>query len=477
MILNELLKDINFDFVGNLNVKIKSLFFDSKKAVKNGLFFCLSGTNTNGENFVANAIKNGAVAIVCTKKLDFNITQIIVKDVRKVMAVVSANFFGNPQKKLKIIGITGTNGKTSSSYIIGHILRYNKKRVGVIGTSGIFIKNKQLEAKLTTPDSIELFEIFAKMVRAKIEYVVMEVSAHAIFYNKIYGIDFAVKVLTNVKTDHLDFFKTDVQYQQTKLSFFDSGKRFVVFGDDKIGHRIKQKYPSKTICFGKKKDNDFLITKANFSIGQTSFNLSCGNNCYKIKSNLIGEFNLYNVACAVCVVKMLDKNFDVENAIKTLNGLSGRMQNVSLGQKCKIIIDYAHTYDSLKNLLCTIKKISKNKNIIVFGCPGERDSYKRFKMGKLAGKFCKIVICTSDNPASENARRIMWEMQQGVNQTNAKCFFIENRKNAIKKALCLADENTNVLIVGKGSETYQIVGDKRLFYNDFETVKKIICGK
>lgn len=474
MTLKQLLQNVNYTFVGDLNIKIKSLFFDSRKTVKNGLFFCLQGTNTNGSKFVLEAIKNGAVAVVCSQKLNLNITQIVVSDVRCAMAKISSNFYGNPEQKLKIVGITGTNGKTSTSYILGHILKHNKKQVGIIGTSGIFIQDKQLDAKLTTPDSIELFEIFSQMVNNNIEYVVMEVSAHAIYYNKVYGIDFAVKVLTNVKSDHLDFFKTDNQYQQVKLSFFENGNKFVVFGDDDLGYKIKQQYCGKTISYGHKKFNDYLIRDANYSSSQTNFSLISGDNIYKIKSKLIGEFNIYNISCAVCIANILDKSLIVENALKTLSNLNGRMQNVSFGQKYNIVIDYAHTFDSLKNFLQTIKGLSKNKNIIVFGCPGERDSFKRAKMGKLAGEFCDVVILTTDNPASENARRIMWEIQQGVKQTKAKCLLLENRKNAIKKALSLSTENTNVLVVGKGSENYQIVGDKKIPYNDLQTIKDIL---
>lgn len=474
MILSDILKSVDCYCCGSVNLQIESLFFDSRKTVKNGLFFCLQGVNTNGGKYAAQAIKNGAVAIVCTKKLNVSATQIVVGDVRCAMAIIAANFYGNPQQKLKIIGITGTSGKTSTSYIMQHILNFNSKKVGVIGTSGIFIGSKKLAATLTTPDSIELFDILSQMVANNIEYVIMEVSAHAIYYNKVFGINFIAKVLTNVKSDHLDFFKNDTQYQKTKLDFFKTGRNFVVFGDDAVGYQIKQNHTNKTVSFGHNKYNDFLLRDASLSLLKTSFNLVSATEILKISSRLVGEFNIYNMCAAICTLRLIDCTLKIEAAIKTLKNLTGRMQSINHGQPFSVIVDYAHTLDSLKNFLNTVKSLSGNKNIIVFGCPGERDSYKRFAMGKLAAEVCDVVVLTADNPASENARRIMWEMQQGAKQHKTKCYFIENRKAAIKKALLLADSSTNVLVVGKGCEDYQIVGDKKLPYSDILTIQNLL---
>jgi UDP-N-acetylmuramoyl-L-alanyl-D-glutamate--2,6-diaminopimelate ligase len=481
MKIKDLIAGLKCKVFGDESINIESLFFDSRKRCKNGLFFALDGVNTSGENFTHEAIKNGAVAVVTQTRLNLNTTQIIVENTRKAMAIISANFFDNPEQKLKIIGITGTNGKTSTSYITAHLLIHCKKRVGIIGTSGIFVGNRKLETTMTTPDSIELFEILSQMVKEKMEYVVMEVSAHAIYLNKTFGIDYCAKVLTNVMTDHLDFFATQQNYEKTKKSFFETGKNFVVCGDDKIGKEICKKFKSKTVSFGKSGSCDLVIENEIYSSKGTNFSLIINSKTQKsvakkidIKTGLIGEFNVLNIACSIAILQSLGLKCDYSKSLANLNFLSGRMQNVSFGQKCGIIIDYAHTLDSLKNFLQAVKKISNNKNIIVFGCPGERDTQKRKQMGELAGGFCDRVILTTDNPASENARRIMWEMAQGVKTQNAKCFLIENRKKAIKKALELADENTNILIVGKGVERYQIVGDRKVEYNDFETVKSLL---
>lgn len=454
------------------NLEIEDLFFDGRKTTKNGLFFCLGGANTSGENFVFQAKQNGAVAVVCTKKLNIDLPQIVVKNTRQAMAQIAANFYGNPQKKLKIVGITGTSGKTSCSWILSHILKANAKKVGIIGTSGIFFGNKKLPATMTTPDSIQLFNILSQMVANKTEYVVMEVSAHAIYFDKVFGIDFVVKAITNIKQDHLDFFKTETMYQQTKLDFFKTGNKFVVFGDDKVCEQIKDKNKNKTICFGEQPHNDVCIKNQVFDICKTRFDLLHKGKSKHITTFLLGKYNIFNVALAMCVAGiLLGGNFKTD--FKNLKILDGRMQKVEC-DFCNIIIDYAHTTDSLQNFLSTIKQLSSGKNIIVFGCPGERDAYKRQAMGKIAGEHCDVVIVTTDNPASENARRIMWEIACGVKTTKAKCYFVENRKTAIKKALQLANANTNVLIVGKGCENCQIVGDRKLPYNDFDTVERLI---
>ena len=492
MILSKLLKNIdNYNVFGKINKNIQNLSFNSKKIAQNMLFFCINGTKTNGLLYINEALKNGAVAIVidktyfnefnsqseCKNQIINNITYIFVDDVRKAMAIISANFYGNPQKKLKIVGITGTNGKTSCSYLIASILKSFNKKVGVIGTSGIFIGNGKIEAHMTTPDSIELFEIFSKMVKAKVEYCIMEVSAHAIFYNKVFGINFAVKALTNVKTDHLDFFKTQQNYEFVKESFFKIDDCCVLNFNDKIGQKIAKKC-KKTVNFGKKNAN-FCILNQKCELGKTIFFAKFKNKIYNVLSNLTGKFNIENLSLAICVVNSLGfKMQDILDKIYAIKNVSGRFDLVFQNNNFSVIIDYAHTLDSLKNLLTTIKSVSKNKNVIVFGCPGERDTKKRLLMGKLSANFCDCVILTSDNPASENSRRIMFEMEQGlkVSKKSIEYYLIEDRTKAIKKAIQIAKKrkNFNVLIVGKGVENYQIVGDKFIKYSDYNVVNEIL---
>lgn len=486
----------NYKILGKINKNIKNIVQNSAKCSKKSLFFCIDGTKTNGIIYINEAINNGANSVVLDKKYyDFfkhkkeikiksqneikkqNITYIFVEDVRKAMAIMSANFYGNPQQKLKVVGITGTNGKTSCSYIIAKLLKLLGKKVGVIGTSGIFINNKKFESTMTTPDSIELFEIFSKMVKAKIEYCVMEVSAHAIFFDKIYGINFSAKALTNVKTDHLDFFKTQSKYEQTKISFFDNDNIVILNNDDKIGKKIA-KNNQNCITFGQNNANfQFFDMKCN--LGKTQFYINNNNDIYKITSKLTGKFNLQNLVLSVAVLSGL--GFDIQKVIskiKYIKNIDGRFDLIYSSKDFNVIIDYAHTLDSLKNLLLTVKQVSKNKNIIVFGCPGERDTEKRFLMGQSVAKFCDCAILTTDNPASENPKRIMFEIEQGVKSQNCecRCFLVENREKAIKKAIKIAknQKNINILIVGKGVEKYQIIGDRHIPYCDYDVAKKLL---
>lgn len=487
MLLNKVLVGLkNYLVYGKKDVFAKKLCINSKKCTKNSIFFCISGTKVDGKQYIDEAILNGAIAIVmqkkdekiyCKNKKFDNITFVFVDDVREAMAVMSANFFGNPQKKLKMIGITGTNGKTSTSYIIAQMLKNYGKKVGIIGTSGNFFDDEKHSAKLTTPDSIDLFEILNKMVQKNIEYCVMEVSAHAIFLKKIFGVDFAVKVLTNVKTDHLDFFKTQNNYENAKLSFFERGENFVVNGDDKVGKIISKSSKDKTVTFGYQKSNYYKICDENLTLSGSEFDIKTKKNKYHFYINLVGKFNIYNFACAVAVLEKL--GFFVKKLPKKCQkfDILGRFSIFYHKNNVNIIIDYAHTVDSLKNLFETISSVSKNKNIVVFGAPGERESQKRKLFGQLAVKYCETVIVTTDNPASENPRRIAFEILSGTKNSSKNCFYIEDRKKAIKKAFDMAKRDTNILIVGKGSEDCQIVGDKKIPYCDFDEVKKYLDYK
>lgn len=481
MKLYELLENINvIKIFGDKDIEIEKLSFNSKDITKNSLFFCLNGTKTKGDLYVDEAIKNGAVAVVTEKLLDdvltnfSNTIQIVVKNVRKAMSIITANFFGNPQKRLKIVGVTGTSGKSSTSFLIYQMLTISKKRAGLIGTSGVYFDNKKFDYNMTTPDSIDLFHIFAEMVKSNIEYCVMEVSAHAIFFDKIYGIDFAVKALTNVKSDHLDFFGTQKNYENTKKNFFDCGGCFVINTDDKIGKKIFAKNKKNSISYGK--NADFCIKNSKFSLNSTNFLFIYNKKEYFVQTKLVGKFNVYNIVCALAVLNCLGLNFEV--ALKNfdrIKKIAGRCDCV-YSKDIFVLIDFAHTTDSLKNLLSTITDVSKNKNIIVFGCPGERDTKKRFEMGMVAGRYCDFVVATTDNPASENPRRIAFEIEQGVLQTKAKYMFVEDRKKAIKRAISIAkkQKNCNVLIVGKGVEEYQIVGDRKIPYSDYMVVDEIL---
>ena len=489
MILSKLLKGVEiYKVIGGQNIKINNLSQNSKKTAKNTLFFCINGTKTDGKLYLNEATKNGAVAVILCKseietieklaKNSINVTFVFVDDVRKSMAIISANFYGNPQSKMKIIGITGTNGKTSCSYIIAGLLNSLQKKVGVIGTSGVFVCGKKYDAHMTTPDSIELFEIFAKMVNSNVEFCIMEVSAHAIYFEKIFGINFAVKALTNIQSDHLDFFGTQKNYENTKKKFFEKYDFAVVNNDEMSRKIITRQRECKMLSFGYS-NSDLEILEEHCELGKTEFLLKYNNKTFVVKTRLTGKFNILNVALSIGVLICL--GFEIENVIpkvSDIKSLAGRFDIVQKNNNFNVIVDYAHTTKGLENLLVTTKEVSNNKNIIVFGCPGERDTEKRFEMGKVAAEFCDEIFLTSDNPASENALRIMFEIAEGIKSKNSKIllFLIENRKKAIKKAINSAkkQKKCNVLIVGKGVENYQIVGDKLLSYSDYDVINGLL---
>lgn len=474
MKLVDIINGVECKIFGSVDIEISSLFFDSNQVVKNGLFFCLNGTKTDGTKYIEQAVKNGAVAVVCEKPLNKNIIQIVTSSTRKAMALMSANFYNNPQDKLKIIGITGTNGKTSTSYIIAHMLKNAGKKVGVIGTNGIFYAGKNYSSKLTTPDSIELFEIFKNMASSGVEYVVMEVSAHAIFFDKVYGVDFLIKILTNMQSDHLDFFGTQQHYESIKFDFFSAGKYFLVCGDYKIGKMVRDLYSNKTLTFGLENTNICTINDIKYQNCKTNFRLNFPKTKFDISTNLIGKFNVLNISCAYACMQLLGITENPNKLLQGLFELDGRMQNLNFGQDFGVIVDYAHTFDATKNAVLAIKEISEKKLIVVVGAPGERDSNKRFQIGEFLANEADFVVFTSDNPASENPKRIIWEMFQGAKNKKAKCYQIEHRKLAIKKALSLADKNSVVLVLGKGTEEYQIVGDRKIPYSDYQTIKSLL---
>lgn len=477
MQIYELTKGIkNCQIFGDDKLEISSLTFDSRNATPGSMFFCIDGTKVSGKIFACDAIKNGAVCVVTNKHLDACVTQIVVQNIRKAMAKISANFYQNPQKSLKIVGITGTNGKTSTSYILAQMLERFGKKVGVIGTSGIFVDGQKYPSKLTTPDSIMLFQIFKKMQDCGIEICIMEVSAHAIFLQKIYGIKFFAKILTNVTSDHLDFFDTQKKYQDTKKKFFESGKNFVLCGDDKIGKFLKNRHKTKSVTFGFEKSNDCVISARGMTLFGSGFFVTMGRQKLYFQTNMVGKFNIYNFVASLLVLQKF--GFEIEKLAKKQQNFQilGRF-DVKKFKNCNVIIDYAHTASSLQTLFKTIKSVSGGKNIVVIGAPGERETKKRFLFGKIAGKYCQSVIATTDNPASENPRRIMFEILCGAKQTNANLFAIEDRKKAIQKAFEIAPKNSNILIVGKGSETSQIVGDRHIAYCDYDVVDKITKNK
>ncbi len=473
MNLKKLLSGVEIlkNFKNYENLDIEGIEFNSKKNLKNKLFFALKGTNTDGHNFANEAIKNGAIAIVCEKFLDINfINQIVVKSSRIALAQVSANFFGNPAKGLDLIGVTGTNGKTTITHVLKAIFQEAGLSVGIIGTLGYYINEKHFKCDMTTPDPLILHKIFSQMKNKGVKIVVMEVSAHAIALEKIYGLDFKFGVLTNITQDHLDFFTTMENYRETKFKFLNSPniKSLVLNADDPSYAHLQN---LSSISYGIKNPSDSFAIDISLKIGSSQYVLNVLDNIIPIKSNLSGLFNVYNVLAASTISILMGIKMEIiKEAINNLLPIEGRF-NVINTNRGKIIVDFAHTPDGLQNILKSVRELSKDKLICVFGCNGNRDQLKRPIMGRIAEELCDEIILTSDNPRFENPLLICDDILEGV--VEKEKFKIEtDRKKAIELGLCKLDKKSILVICGKGGEKYQDINGINVPYDDFEEVEK-----
>lgn len=473
MKLNNLIKEtVVKKIIGEINdIEIENLSINSKEIGKDLLFIAQKGLNSDGHNFIDEAIKNGAVAIISEQEVSTAIPQIIVKDTRIASTTLASTFYNNPKDKLKFVGVTGTNGKTSTTFYLAEFLKQAGKKVAVIGTLGVFFEDKQFDSELTTPDPIKFHKILDFLVKKNAEYVVMEVSAHALDLKKLSNIKFEVGILTNITQDHLDYFKTMDKYAQTKLNWFKSGnvKYSIVNADDKLCLPLLNN--SNTLSFGIVNPADIFAVDIKKSPQKTEFVLDLLYNVLICKTNLVGEFNVYNTICSMAGAFCLGvKLKDISNAMPKLKAPLGRFTALELENNKVAIVDYAHTPDGLEKVLSTAREICKGKLISVFGCGGNRDSSKRPKMGEISENFADFSIITSDNPRFENPESIINDIEKGMNKNYIK---ITDRKSAIKKAFSMMKPNDIIVISGKGAETYQDIKGVKLPYSDFEEIEKL----
>lgn len=479
MKLSKLLEDVEIiEIVGNTEKEINEIIIDSKLVVKNSLFVCLSGEKFDGHDYVGQAERYGASAVVVERKVQTNLTQIIVKNSRQVLPLLCSAFYENCDKKLKLIGITGTNGKTTTAHLIYQTLKYADKRCGVIGTIGIYYNDKFIEANLTTPDPPELFKILYDMYNAGIEIVVMEVSAHAIFLEKIYGMNFKIGVFTNLSLDHLDFFENIEKYKESKLKFFRNNfcEYIVTNSDDETGREIIS-LNKKTFSYGLENPADVFAIDLLSDKSGTQFIINLFDYVYQVKINLIGEYNVYNsLASATCGAILGIKPQKIMNALEKVKPISGRLEKV-YDDKFTVYVDYAHTPDGLEKSLTTLKKLAKKRVICVFGCGGNRDKSKREIMGNISGKYSDYTIITSDNPRFEEPMEIIKEIEKGVINSCGNYLIIQDRYEAIDYVLKHAKKEDLILIAGKGCEKYQEVFGIKKMFNDKDTVIEIMYGE
>lgn len=484
MILKSLLKGLDYEVIkGNEESKVQNIRYDNRKIEQGDAFVCVKGFKVDGHSFIGDAIKKGAKTLIVQEDVSVqeDITIIKVRDTRKALAIMSSNYFGNPKDKLKIIGITGTNGKTTSAFIIKSILEKAGFMTGLIGTIANYIGNKKVDAVRTTPESYELHELFKNMVDAGVEYCVMEVSSHSLELDRVYGVQFEEGIFTNLTRDHLDFHKTFENYYNAKFKLFERSNHSIINLDDLYGTNIvkdieERGVKTKVSTFSIEKESDFKAFEIKSHSNGSEFKVNL-ESIEEFSINIPGEYNIYNsLGCIICAYNL---NIPMDKIKEGLSDvvIPGRCELVAKEKNLpySIIIDYAHTPDGLENILSTVKAFTKNRMISVFGCGGDRDKVKRPQMGKIGCELSDIAIITSDNPRSEEPMDIINDIVKPLNYDN---FVIEvNRKEAIRKAMNMALEGDVIVIAGKGHETYQILKDETIHFDEREVVYDILEGK
>ncbi|KXG43776.1 UDP-N-acetylmuramoyl-L-alanyl-D-glutamate--2,6-diaminopimelate ligase [Tepidibacillus decaturensis] len=478
--------------IGNPNVEINGVEVDSRKVKAGDLFICLLGFTVDGHDFAQKAVEQGAVAILCERPLDLQVPQVIVKDARFAMAMIADLFYQHPSQKLKVIGVTGTNGKTTTTHLIEKILADQGHLSGLIGTIKMKIGNEIVEAKNTTPDALLLQQSFAKMVKVGSDYAIMEVSSHALDMGRVRGVNYHIGVFTNLTQDHLDYHLTMEKYRDAKgLLFSQLGNTFhslleenkyaVLNADDQASEYFQQITAAQVITYGIDHDADVKALDIHIDAQGTSFAVETFRGNIDIQLKMIGKFSVYNALAAMTVGLIEGISLDqIKQSLEQISGVDGRFEPVNEGQDYTVLVDYAHTPDSLENILKTVKEFAKGKIYCVFGAGGDRDKTKRPIMGEIAVKYSDIAVVTSDNPRSENPEQIIHDILVGIEKTGVdtnKYIVIIDRKEAIEYAVSQAKKDDVILIAGKGHETYQILKNKTIHFDDREIARDAIRSK
>lgn len=462
------------------------IVYDSRKVQKNSVFVAIKGYKTDGHKFLQDAINKGAVAVVVENENSIpdefvahaQIAKIVVKDCRKALAELSRGFYKNPTNKLKLIGITGTNGKTTSTFILKNILQTAGYKTGLVGTIANYVGDQKIDSKLTTPESNDLNRMFYDMISAGCSHAIMEVSSHSLILNRVYGLDFSAAIFSNITSDHLDFHNTFDEYLKAKKILFDglsSNSFAIINSDDVSANEIVKDSKAKVITYGISDNSDYQIKNIKYDLNGTDFTISNNKIEYSINTSLIGTFNAYNAASAFATAHSLGVNANkIIEGIKSSPQVPGRFEVIGKGKK-KVIVDYSHTADSLEKALQAIREIVKDKNqiVTVFGCGGDRDKTKRPIMGKVASDMSDKVFVSSDNPRTENPYDIIKDIIKGISKNNYE--IEENREEAIAKAIQISNDDAVILIAGKGHENYQEINGIRNHFSDQEIALKYLA--
>ena len=469
---------------GNLDVEIKNIACNSNNVEEGDLFVAIKGFEYDGHEYINEAIKKGSTAILIEEGCDLksfkvksDTVVIMAKDTREALAIVSCNFYKNPSKKFKLIGITGTKGKTTTSYMIKEILERAGKKVGLIGTLETCINGKKIKTNdRTTPESLELQQLFSKMVEEKVEVVVMEVSSQSLKLHRVTGCDFDIAVFTNFSEDHISKIEhpTMEDYLQSKLKLFQMCKVGIVNSDDVQGAKIPRLFPKSDITtFGI--DNFANVMARDVTVTNTyaDFKVKLTDRNERVKTGIPGRFSVYNSLAAICVAKKFNISPEIIKEALLEVRVPGRSEMVDNKLEIPIMIDYAHTPESLESILKTVKIYTRGKVICVFGCGGNRDSSKRPIMGEIAGRVADYTFITTDNARNEDPQDIANQIEEGIKKTKGKYSVVLDRKEAIREAIKMASKIDAVVIAGKGHEMYQEINGEKIPFDEREIVKEI----
>ena len=469
MLLNELVlaaKQEVLEVKGDC--EIGTLSMDSRAKMENGLFFCIPGARFDGHSFAPQAIRNGAAALVVTRFLDVDVPQVQVKNVRAAMSLMAACFFGYPDKEMMLLGITGTKGKTTTSYLLKAIMEHAGHKTGLIGTTGNMIGSEFIKSEFTTPEPIDFFKNLRMMLDAGVSAVSMEVSAHALEMGRLEGVMFEGGCYTNLSQDHLDLFGTMQRYFECKKTFFTPKwvKNAVINADEETSADILKDITVPFITFGISSPADLFARDIEITENGVNFKLGFHKMWEKeVHLKLTGMFNVYNALAASAVALVVGVSPDViAQGLESVKNVPGRVEMLDTHTPYKVILDYSHSPDALENILTTVRTFTRGRLISLFGCGGDRDPMKRPIMGEISGRLADYSILTSDNPRTEDPFAILKQVEEGMKQTNGAYEMIENRREAIRKALEMGRDGDVIVLAGKGHETYQeIMGVKRPF--------------
>ncbi|WP_068616356.1 UDP-N-acetylmuramoyl-L-alanyl-D-glutamate--2,6-diaminopimelate ligase [Paenibacillus tuaregi] len=493
MLLNQLVSYLTASQLhGDGEVSITGIQIDSRKVNPGDLFICLPGHTVDGHDFARQAADRGAAALVVERVLEeVNLPQLKVKDCRLAMAVLGNAFYQEPSSKLSVIGVTGTNGKTTTTYLIEQILHDHGNKPGLIGTIQRKYDGNSYPMSGTTPESLDLQRYLHEMAEADCDYCVMEVSSHALEQGRVKGTHFRTAIFTNLTQDHLDYHKTMEEYRAAKGLFFSRlGNRYfedpqersyaVLNVDDEASEYFARQTAAEVITYGVEKEADVRASDISITARGTAFHVETFAGAADISLRMVGKFNVYNALAAISAALLEGITLEqIKSSLESLQGVEGRVEAVDEGQDFAVIVDYAHTPDGLENVLRTVDEFAVGRVICVFGCGGDRDRTKRPIMGRIAAKYSDFVFVTSDNPRTENPDAILKDIEQGLVDDGVpsdRYVLVVDRKEAIQKAIEMASSEDVVLIAGKGHETYQIVGTEVHDFDDRVVAKEAIRG-